>query len=100
MYIYIFTYEKHSNKHVLSFRWYEFNVQTQRTKHCTSVVHVPDHRLAVPRVPFARQNADVRSPKGRIAQRIAHGIYQRIYVAQCVEKVPQLLRNALLAVVG
>lgn len=38
------------------------------------VVYASDHALAITRVPFAGENANVSAPEGGIAQRIAHGI--------------------------
>lgn len=64
-----------------------------------SVIHIPDHRLAVARVPLARQYADVRLAERCVAQRVQHRIDQRVDVAQRIERVPQLLRYAVVAVV-
>lgn len=59
------------------------------------VINTSSHGLSIARVPFAGENSNVGAAERGIAQGVAHGIDERIDVAQGVEKVPQLLRDAV-----
>lgn len=58
------------------------------------IVQAPIHRRPVPVVPFALQDAQVRSPEAGVAQGVTHRIYGGVYVAQVVEEIPQLRGDA------
>lgn len=60
-----------------------------------SVVKSPVYRGPVSVVPLALKYTQIRAPKTGVAQRVAHGIYRGINIAQIVEEVPQLGRYTL-----
>ena len=47
------------------------------------------------RMPFARQNTDVSTPEGGVAEGVADGIYCAVDVTQIVGKVPQFGRETI-----